>query len=109
MSKNYTSNQSFLFRCLSEEEQENLTGGQSQDILGNSNFLFQKTDIQTEADNHINLTEDESGSQSTKYTLSQITIASSISFTLPSVSSHSNSPRNLISKIINGVFSSITT
>jgi hypothetical protein len=109
MIKNHTSKKHSFFQYLSEQEQEKLAGGQTQDILGNSNFFFQKTDIQTEADNNLNLADDDSSSQTTKYTLSQITIASSITFTLPSSPPNSNSLNNLMGKIINQLFSSLTS
>ena len=105
MSENNLSNNSFLFQSLSEEEQESLAGGQGEGILGTSNFFFQKTDIQTEANNNLNLAEDESNSQSTKYNLSQITMASSITFTLPTANSHNNSINNFIAKVISGLIS----
>ena len=101
MSENNTS----LFQDLTEEEQESLAGGQGEGILGTSNFFFQKTDIQTEANNNLNLAEDESNSQSTKYTLSQITMASSITLTLPTANSHNNSINNFIAKVIRGLTS----
>jgi len=109
MFKKHTSKKHSFFQYLSEQEQEKLAGGQTQDILGNSNFFFQKTDIQTEADNNLNLAGDDSSSQTTKYTLSQITIASSITFTLPSSPPNSNSLNNLMGKIINQLFSSLTS
>ncbi|TVP59678.1 MAG: hypothetical protein EA343_19365 [Nodularia sp. (in: Bacteria)] len=105
MSENNTSNNLFVFQDLTEEEQESLAGGQSEGVIGTSNFFFQKTDIETEADNNLNLAEDESGSQSTKYNLSQITMASSITFTLPNSRSNTNSIGNFVSKIISGLFS----
>ncbi len=105
MSENNLSNNSFLFQSLSEEEQESLAGGQDEGILGTKNFFFQKTDIATEANNNLSLAEDESNSQSTKYTLSQITMASSITFTLPTANSHNNSINNFIAKVIRGLIS----
>lgn len=105
MSENNTSNNSFIFQFLTEAEQESLTGGQNAGILGTSNFLFQKTDIETEANNNLNLGENESGSQSTKYTLSQITMASSITFALPTSNSNNNSINNFIARVISGLIS----
>ncbi|MEA5516192.1 hypothetical protein [Nodularia sp. UHCC 0506] len=99
MSKNYP----FFFQSLIEEEQESLAGGQSNGILGTSNFFFQKTDIETEANNNLNLAGDESISQGTKYTLSQVTMASSITFTLPHLNSATNSINNFIAKVIKGL------
>jgi hypothetical protein len=103
MSENHTSNNSLPFQALSEAEQENLVGGQTEDILATTNFFFQKTDISTEAENNLNLSEEESGSQATKYTLSQVTLASSITFTLPSF--RPDNLNNLISRMISGLFS----
>ncbi len=105
MWENHISKNSFLFQTLTEEEQENIAGGQSDGILGTSNFFFQKTDIETEANNNLNLADDESGSQSTKYTLSQITMASSTTFRLPSFSFNTNSINDFIAKAISGLFS----
>ncbi|MBE9051904.1 hypothetical protein IQ243_16030 [Nostocales cyanobacterium LEGE 11386] len=105
MSENNTSNNSKIFQYLSEEEQESLVGGQNFNPLGDSKFFFQKTDIQTEAENKLNLADAESGSQITKYNLSQVTMASSITFGLPNFNSHSNSLNNLITKILSGLFS----
>ena len=98
-------NHIYFWQDLSEEQQESLAGGQGENILATSNFLFQKTDIQTEADNNLNLGADESGTQSTKYNFSQITMASSITFKLPSVPSTGNSLNNLIAQIIRGFIS----
>jgi hypothetical protein len=103
MSKNHPSNNSLPFQSLSEAEQENLVGGQTEDILATTNFFFQKTDISTEAENNVNLSPDESGSQATKYTLSQITLASSITFTLPNL--RPDNLHNFIGRMISGLFS----
>jgi hypothetical protein len=100
-----TENHTFSWHALSEEEQESLVGGLGENILGTSNFFFQKTDIQTEADNNLNLGGEESGSQTSKYSFSQITMASSITFKLPSFPSHGNSVNHVISQIIRGLFS----
>ena len=62
-------NHIYFWQYLCEEQQESLVGGQGENILATSNFFFQKTDIQTQADNNLYLGEDESGTQSTKYNL----------------------------------------
>ncbi len=95
----------YCWQHLCEEQQESLVGGQGENILATSNFFFQKTDIQTQADNNLNLGEDESGTQTTKYNLSQITMASSITLTLPNFPSPGNSLNNLITQIIRGFIS----
>ncbi|MDB9373103.1 hypothetical protein [Nodularia sphaerocarpa] len=105
MLENNRSNNSFLFQSLSEKEQESLSGGLAEGMLGSSNFLFQKTDIQTEADNNLNPADDESSSQSSKYNLSQITMASSITFRFPTFSGNSNILNNLIPQITSGLIS----
>ncbi|GAX34508.1 hypothetical protein [Nodularia sp. NIES-3585] len=105
MLENHISKNSFLFQALTEEEQENIAGGQSEDILGTSNFFFQKTDIETEANNNLNLADDESGSQNTKYTFSQITMASSTTFRLPNFSFNANSINEFMAKVISGLIS----
>lgn len=98
-------NHIYFWQDLSEEQQESLVGGQGENILATSNFFFQKTDIQTQADNNLNLGADESGTQTTKYNLSQITMASSITFRLPNFPSPGNSLNNLIAQIIRGFIS----
>ncbi|HYW18306.1 MAG TPA: hypothetical protein VE956_03160 [Nodularia sp. (in: cyanobacteria)] len=104
MLENNKLNNSFLFQCLTEAEQESIAGGQGEGILGTSNFFFQKTDIQSEANNNVNLA-DESVSQTTKYNLSQITMASSLTFRLPDFNSNSNSINNFIAKVLSGLIS----
>ncbi|MDB9541174.1 hypothetical protein NWP22_08380 [Anabaenopsis tanganyikae CS-531] len=98
-------NHIYFWQHLCEEQQESLVGGQGENILATSNFFFQKTDIQSQADNNLNLGEDESGTQTTKYNLSQITMASSITFTLQNFPSPGNSLNNLIAQIIRGFIS----
>lgn len=100
-----TENHTFSWHALSEEEQEILVGGLGENILGTSNFFFQKTDIQTQADNNLSLGEEESSSQTSKYSFSQITMASSITFKLPIFLSHGNNVNHIISEIIRGLFS----
>lgn len=83
MSENNQINNSELFRELSEQEQQNLTAGQNLDFLeGKNDFLFQLTNIQTEANNNLN-SGGESGTQNTKYNFLQITLGASITFSLP--------------------------
>jgi hypothetical protein len=74
-----------LFRYLSDVEQESLVGGQILPILGLFNegkLFFQKTDLETEGKSDITLAAGDSTSQTTKYKLSQITMALSFTFGL---------------------------
>lgn len=102
MSENNEFNHPELFSDLSEAEQESLTAGQSLNLLGNSNFYFQATNIETEANSNLNLAGVESSTQNTKYNFSQITIASSTTFTLPNISWGAN---NLFGKFLRRLFS----
>ncbi|MTJ07647.1 MULTISPECIES: hypothetical protein [unclassified Anabaena] len=71
-------NQPQLFISLSEAEQESLVGGQISSMFGEGldegNLFFQKTDIETEGNNNLNLAAGDSSSENTKYKLSQITM-----------------------------------
>jgi len=74
-----------LFRYLSDSEQESCVGGQILPMLGLFNegkLFFQKTDLETEGKSDLNLASGDSTSQTTKYKLSQITIALSFTFGL---------------------------
>jgi hypothetical protein len=63
---------------LSEQEQEAIAGGFGlEDFFGS--FFFQKTDIDTFAEDRTNISNDVSISRRTGYKLSQITLA----FTMP--------------------------
>ncbi|AFZ27611.1 hypothetical protein Cylst_5610 [Cylindrospermum stagnale PCC 7417] len=95
-----------FFRNLSEEEQEGLVAGQDSNILGNSNFFFQNTNIETGADSNLNLGGGETGSQSSNYKFSQVTIGSSITLVSPNISSNGNNLSNLISNLVSRLFSS---
>lgn len=86
-------------QSLSAAEQENLVGGQSMNVIGNTDFFLQKTDIQTEAENNVNLNNSESVSQITRYNLSQVTMASSITFGIPNLSETSNRFNNFMNNI----------
>ncbi|WP_414564378.1 MULTISPECIES: hypothetical protein [unclassified Anabaena] len=105
MSKNNIYHDSDFLPCLSEEEQETLAGGQSMNVLGSADFFLQKTDIQTEAENNVNLAGGESGSQTTRYNLSQVTMASSITFGIPNFSDTSNRVNNFVTNVLRGLFS----
>lgn len=102
MSDNNKFNHPELFKDLSEAEQESLTSGQSLNVLGGSNFYFQVTNIETEANSNLNLAGVESNTQNTKYNFSQVTIASSTTFTLPNIS---QGMKNLFGKFLGGLFS----
>jgi hypothetical protein len=87
MPENSPSNDEELINDLSELEQENIVAGQSINIpgLGTADFFFQNTNIQTDANSHLNLGGSDSSSQNTRYNLSQITLATSVKFILPSL------------------------
>ncbi|MEA5618583.1 hypothetical protein VB711_12155 [Cronbergia sp. UHCC 0137] len=99
MNDNNTCNDHPLFDDLSEAEQESITAGQDNNIFASSDFFFQKTDIQSGADNNLNLGGSETNSQSSNYSLSQITIGSSITFRLPNFNLGRNKLKNLLSNI----------
>ncbi|WP_413171307.1 hypothetical protein [Anabaena azotica] len=99
MSKNFTSNSDKMLCDLSEAEQEIIIAGQSENIPVQANLFLQNTNIQTEADNKLNLGSD-SSSQKTKYNLSQSTIGFSVSFILPNISSVMNNRGNLLPNIL---------
>jgi hypothetical protein len=82
MDRDSNLNPTELLRDLDESEQEIFTAGQNSNTFGNSDFFLQITDISTEANNKLNLSGGESGSQNTKYNFSQITIGYSINLTL---------------------------
>ncbi|MBC1224109.1 hypothetical protein GNF10_13585 [Nostoc sp. UCD121] len=90
---------------LSEEEQENLAAGQIANIPGGSNFFIQQTNIKSAADNTLNLVSGDVSSQKTRYSLSQFTIGSSITFGLPNFSLGGDKLKNLIANLLNSVFS----
>lgn len=78
MSNNTQFNHPQLFKYLSDTEQQSLIGGQISPQLGvlvEGNSFFQKTDLETEGKNDLKLASGDSSSQTTKYKLSQITIA----------------------------------
>ncbi|MBD2516107.1 hypothetical protein H6G93_14025 [Nostoc sp. FACHB-973] len=80
-----------LFRELSEQEQENLTAGQGIDSPVKSDFLLQQTNIQSSAENQLNLAgTGDISSQKTSYNLSQTTIKFSLKFGLPNSSQDGN-------------------
>ncbi|MBD2507909.1 hypothetical protein H6G91_11575 [Nostoc muscorum FACHB-395] len=105
MSENTKFHNSEWFRDLSEEEQETLAAGQITNIPGGSNFFIQQTNIQTAADNTLNLVSGDVSSQKTRYSLSQFTIGSSITFGLPNFSLGEDKWKNLIANLLNSIFS----
>ncbi|MDD1415096.1 hypothetical protein MEN41_10780 [Dolichospermum sp. ST_con] len=85
MPKNTQLNHLQLFRYLSNAEQESLIGGQIFPILGifsEGKLFLQKTDLETEGKSDLTLASGDSTSQTTKYKLSQITVALSFTFGL---------------------------
>ncbi|HLO87054.1 MAG TPA: hypothetical protein VK203_18905 [Nostocaceae cyanobacterium] len=106
MSENFASNHEKLINDLSETEQESIVAGQNIDIpgLGNTDFFFQNTNIQSSATNNLNLGGSDSSSQTTTYNLSQVTIVSSVQFILPSLSTNGLKMNKLLSRL-KGLFS----
>lgn len=98
MAENPTSNNPELFRDLPEEEQEIL-------VAGEANFFSQQTNIQTTADNTVNLGSGDVSSQKSTYNLSQTTIGYSIKLDLPTSSPSSNSWKNLLGNFLRSLFS----
>ncbi len=73
MSDNMQPKNADFLADLSEAEQESLAAGRLQPI--GDYFFFQKTDIDTFADNQYNFANRRSAAQKTGYRLSQITLA----------------------------------
>lgn len=99
------SNHDKLFDELSTSEQESIIAGQSLNIpgLGSADFFLQNTNIESGADNNVNLGGSESSSQNSQYKLSQLTIAASLKFLMP----NGNNPQlpNTLSNILAKLFS----
>ncbi|MEA5579361.1 hypothetical protein [Anabaena sp. UHCC 0451] len=104
MSENFLSHHQELFSTLSEAEQEIIIAGQNHNIPVQANFFLQNTNIETEADTKFNLGSDYT-SQTTKYSLSQFTLGSSMTFTLPKITSGANDWSNLLSTMLRRAFS----
>ena len=108
MSKNAQFNHPQLFRYLSDAEQESLIGGQISpqlDVLVEGNSFFQKTDIENEGKNDLKLASGDSSSQTTKYKLSQVTMALSLTFGLLTISYSGDKLSNLLPGFLNNLFS----
>ncbi|MBD2294148.1 hypothetical protein H6G06_11765 [Anabaena sphaerica FACHB-251] len=99
------SNLQKLFYDLSEAEQQSLISGQGFDVIGKTDFFFQTTNIESAADNDLNLGENESNSQSSKYKLSQINLGASLTFGLKTISPGSNIWSHFLPNILNKLFS----
>ena len=85
MPKNTQLNHLQLFRYLSNAEQESFVGGQMFPMLNlftEGKLFFQNTDLETEGKSDLTLASGDSTSQTTKYKLSQMTIALSFTFGL---------------------------
>nr|WP_228014294.1 hypothetical protein [Fortiea sp. LEGE XX443] len=89
---------------MSEPEQQSLASGQNLDFGGKSDFFFQQTNIQTEADNNLN-SGSESSTQTTKYNFSQITLGVSITFGLPIISFRGNKLSHWMNNLLKELFS----
>ena len=89
-----------LFRYLSDTEQESVVGGQIFPMLGlfsEGKLFFQKTDLETEGKSDLTLASGDATSQTSKYKLSQITMALSFTFGLITISSSAGKLSNLFS------------
>jgi hypothetical protein len=105
MLKKTTDENQELFRILSDIEQEFFTAGQSFNFLSKADIFLQKTDIETTAENQLNLGINESNSQKTQYDLSQVTLGASFTFGLPRYDSSANNWLSFIPNILNRFFS----
>ena len=97
-----------LFRYLSDTEQESLVGGQIFPMLGlfsEGKLFFQKTDLETEGKSDLTLASGDATSQTSKYKLSQITMALSFTFGLITISSSGDKLSNLLPSIFSNLFS----
>jgi hypothetical protein len=104
MPKNTEVNHHQLFRYLSEAEQESLVGGQISPMLGllaESKLFFQQTDLETEGKSDLKLASGDSTSQTTKYKLSQITMAFSFTFGLTTIISAGDRLSNFLTNLLN--------
>ncbi|MBD2385673.1 hypothetical protein [Cylindrospermum sp. FACHB-282] len=98
MAENPTSNNPELFRDLSEEEQEIL-------VAGEASLFYQQTNIQTTAENTLNLGGGDVSSQKSTYNLSQTTISYSIKLNLPTSSPSANRRKNVLGNFLISLFS----
>ncbi|MTJ47804.1 hypothetical protein [Dolichospermum sp. UHCC 0259] len=93
-----------LFRYLSDTEQESVVGGQIFPMLGlfsEGKLFFQQTDLETEGKNDLKLASGDSTSQTSKYKLSQITMAFSFTFGLLTIISSGDRLSNFLTKLLN--------
>lgn len=104
MMENFKPDYQDLLVDLSETEQESLISGKSFDVIGKTDFFLQTTNIDSSADNELNLGENESSSQNSKYRLSQITIGVSFNFGLTNIRSVGNRWSSLLPDIIKNFF-----
>ena len=97
-----------LLRYLSDTEQESLVGGQifpMLDLFSEGKLFLQKTDLETEGKSDLKLASGDSTSQTSKYKLSQITMALSFTFGLITISSSGDKLSNLLPSIFSNLFS----
>ncbi len=93
MCENKPARNSELFADLSEAQQASLAAGQN-------NFFLQATNLETTADNLLNLGNDATSSQKTKYSLSQITFGLSTA-----LSSDKNEENSFLKNLLSRFFS----
>lgn len=104
MAENPISNDFEFLRNLSEEEQEKLAAGQNINSLSETNFFIQQTNINSTADNTLNVGANDVSSQNTTYSLSQTTIGASITLGLPNLSQGGNKWSNFFGNILGSLF-----
>ncbi|MEH2309357.1 hypothetical protein [Nostoc sp.] len=101
MSENTKSQNPKWFRDLSEKEQETLAAGQIPNLPDEampveSNFFLQQTNIQTTADNTLNLANGDVSSQKTKYIFSKVTLGFATKIRVPNFSLFLNKLNNFM-------------
>lgn len=106
MSDNNQFNHPDLFRDLSELEQEKITAGENINVPGESSVFLQKTDIQSYAENNMNLTSfGDLSTQKTGYRFSQITFGANIKFGLPYPPTSQNILPEFFANFLSNLFS----
>ena len=93
-----------LFRYLSDTEQESVVGGQIFPMLGlfsEGKLFFQQTDLETEGKSDLKLASGDSTTLTSKYKLSQITMALSFTFGLITIISIGDRLSNSLTNLIN--------
>jgi hypothetical protein len=74
-------------------------------LFSEGKLFFQKTDLETEGKSDLTLASGDATSQTSKYKLSQITMALSFTFGLITISSSGDKLSNLLPSIFSNLFS----